>query len=236
MGRSFKDSLKALEADIQLANTIALGHRSELDGACIQMRLAYSPASQFCLFLLQWFDCKVAGALGLLEVLVYMAYADGKTSMYIKERRASIREFYEIIFPSLQIQRGITDFEEMKQKEICSLRYSTKGKLSEIELEREAECGICLEPNSKVVMPDCRHSLCLRCFQEWRSRSQSCPFCRSNLRRVNSDDLWVCVEKSDTVELPLILREDWKRLYRYIENLPIILPDPRFTPYGSHLR
>nr|GMD17389.1 E3 ubiquitin-protein ligase AIRP2 [Ipomoea batatas] len=219
----------------------ALGHRRELDGACIQMRLAYSPASQFCLFLLQWFDCKVAGALGLLEVLVYMAYADGKTSMYIKERRASIREFYEIIFPSLQIQRGITDFEEMKQKEICSLRYSTKGKLSEIELEREAlereaECGICLEPNSKVVMPDCRHSLCLRCFQEWRSRSQSCPFCRSNLRRVNSDDLWVCMEKSDTVELPLILREDWKRLYRYIENLPIILPDPRFTPYGSHLR
>nr|GMD04200.1 E3 ubiquitin-protein ligase AIRP2 [Ipomoea batatas] len=210
MGRSFKDSLKALEADIQLANTIALGHRRELDGACIQMRLAYSPSSQFCLFLLQWFDCKVAGALGLLEVLVYMAYADGKTSMYIKERRASIREFYEIIFPSLQIQRGITDFEEMKQKEICSLR--------------------------KVVMPDCRHSLCLRCFQEWRSRSQSCPFCRSNLRRVNSDDLWVCVEKSDTVELPLILREDWKRLYRYIENLPIILPDPRFTPYGSHLR
>ncbi|CAH9121040.1 unnamed protein product, partial [Cuscuta epithymum] len=94
MGRSFKDSLKSLEADIQLANTMALGYGREIDGACIQMRLSYSPAAQFCLFFIQWFDCKVAGALGLLQVLVYMAYADGKTSMYIKERRASIRDFY----------------------------------------------------------------------------------------------------------------------------------------------
>ncbi|RAL43313.1 hypothetical protein DM860_012454 [Cuscuta australis] len=239
MGRSFKDSIKALEADIQLANTMALGYRREVDGACIQMRLSYSPAAQFCLFLIQWFDCKVAGALGLLQVLVYMAYVDGKTSMYIKERRASIKEFYEIIFPSLQIQRGITDFEEIKQKEICSLRYSTKtkGKLSEVEMEREAECGICLEPNSKVVLPDCWHSLCLKCYQDWRSRSVSCPFCRSSLRRVNSGDLWVCVEKSDSVELPEILKEDWQRLYRYIEKLPVVIPEPQFNPYyRPHLR
>lgn len=237
MGRSFKDSIKALEADIQLANTIALGYRQEVDGACIQMRLSYSPAAQFCFFLIQWFDCKVAGALGLLQVLVYMAYVDGKTSMFIKERRASIKEFYEIIFPSLQIQRGITDFEEIKQKEICSLRYSTKGKLSEVEIEREAECGICLEPNGKVVLPDCRHSLCLKCYQDWRSRSVSCPFCRTSLTRVNSSDLWVCVEKSETVELSVVLKEDWQRLYRYIEELPIVAPEPQFNPYyRPHLR
>jgi len=43
----------------------------ESDGACLQMRLSYSPAAQFFLFLVQWTDCHLAGALGLLRVLIY---------------------------------------------------------------------------------------------------------------------------------------------------------------------
>ncbi|KAJ4725596.1 RING finger protein [Melia azedarach] len=243
MGKStFKDSLKALEADIQHANTLALDYPRETDGARLQMRLSYSPAAQFFLFLVQWTDCHVAGALGLLRILIYMTYADGKTTMSVYERKASIREFYGVIFPSLlQLQRGITDLEDRKQKDLCTLRYRKRdeldrGKSSEIDLEREEECGICLEMNSKVVLPNCSHSLCLKCYRDWRGRSQSCPFCRDSLRRVNSGDLWIYTDKCDIVDLSAILRENCKRLYNYIDKLPHIVPDSVIVPYDSHVR
>lgn len=242
MGKSFKDSLKALEADIQTANTLALGHPREYDGACLQMRLSYSPAANIFLFLVQWADCQLAGAFGLLRVLMYMTYADGKTTMSVHERKASIREFYAVIFPSLlQLQSGITDLEERKQKEICSKRYSRKhdsdkGKLSEADFEREEECGICMEMNSKVVLPNCSHSLCLKCYRDWRGRSQSCPFCRGSLKRVNSGDLWICTDVTDIVDLSVISRENLHRLFMYIEKLPLIVPDPMLVPYDSHIR
>ena len=44
------------------------------DGACLQMRLSYSPAAQFFLFLVQWSDCHFAGALGLLRILIYKVH------------------------------------------------------------------------------------------------------------------------------------------------------------------
>lgn len=101
----------------------------EYDGTCLQMRLSYSPAAHLFLFLVQWTDCYLAGALGLLRILIYkvickmlcnnflmfllkfamitwqralicdvylQAYADGKTTMSIHERKASIREFYGV--------------------------------------------------------------------------------------------------------------------------------------------
>ncbi|KAK9186337.1 hypothetical protein WN943_026701 [Citrus x changshan-huyou] len=243
MGKSsFKDSLKALEADIQHANTLALDYPRETDGARLQMRLSYSPAAQFFLFLVQWTDCHLAGALGLLRVLIYMTYADGKTTMSVHERKASIREFYGVIFPSLlQLQRGITDLEDRKQKDLCTLRYRKKdelerGKSSEIDLEREEECGICLEMNSRVVLPNCSHSLCLKCYRDWHGRSQSCPFCRDSLRRVDSSDLWIYTDKCDVVDLSTILRENCKRLFLYIDKLPLIILDSVIVPYDSHVR
>ncbi|KAH9661848.1 RING-type domain-containing protein [Citrus sinensis] len=225
MGKSsFKDSLKALEADIQHANTLALDYPRETDGARLQMRLSYSPAAQFFLFLVQWTDCHLAGALGLLRVLIYMTYADGKTTMSVHERKASIREFYD-----------------RKQKDLCTLRYRKKdelerGKSSEIDLEREEECGICLEMNSRVVLPNCSHSLCLKCYRDWHGRSQSCPFCRDSLRRVDSSDLWIYTDKCDVVDLSTILRENCKRVFLYIDKLPLIIPDSVIVPYDSHVR
>ncbi|XP_010443631.1 PREDICTED: uncharacterized protein LOC104726459 [Camelina sativa] len=243
---SFKESLKALEADIQHANTLALDHPREKDGARVQMRLSYSPAAHFFLFLVQWTDCHLAGALGLLRVLIYMTYADGKTTMSVYERKASIREFYAVIFPSLlQLQRGITDLEDRKQKEVCSTRYrkkdeSEKCELSKIEVEREEECGICLEMNSicMVVLPNCTHSLCIKCYRDWRGRSQSCPFCRDSLKRVDSGDLWMFLDQTDTVNLTAITRENQKRLFDYIEKLPLVVPDQMYasSPHDCHLR
>lgn len=48
----------------------------EYDGACLQMRMSYSPAAHFFLFLVQWTDCHLAGALGLLRILIYKVKKD----------------------------------------------------------------------------------------------------------------------------------------------------------------
>ncbi|KAM7259431.1 hypothetical protein ACFE04_015172 [Oxalis oulophora] len=238
---SFKESLKALEADIQHANTLALDYPREKDGALIQMRLSYSPSAQLFLFLVRWTDCNLASALGFLRILIYATYPDGKTTMSVYERKASIKQFYGVIFPSLcLLQRGVTDLEHRKQKEMCASKYRRKdeldkGKLSEIDIEREEECGICLETNNKFALPNCGHTLCLKCYEDWRERSQSCPFCRDSLKKVNAHDLWVYPEKRDVVDLSFILRENCKRLFMYIEKLPLVLPDTAVHPYNSHI-
>ncbi|PRQ35203.1 putative Zinc finger, RING/FYVE/PHD-type [Rosa chinensis] len=60
--------------------------------------------------------------------------------------------------------------EDRKQKEVCTVRFRRKdemerGKLSEIDMEREEECGICMEVNNKVVFLNCSHSLRLKCLR-----------------------------------------------------------------------
>ncbi|CAN0910695.1 E3 ubiquitin-protein ligase AIRP2 [Linum grandiflorum] len=233
---SFKDSLKALEADIQHANTLALDYPRENDGARMQMRLSYSPAAQFFMFLVQWTDCHLAGAFGLLRILIYMTYDDGKTTMSVYERRASLKEFYGVIFPSLlQLQRGITELEDRKQIEVCCSKYTRdelherRGEMSRIDAEREEECGICMEMNPKFVLPDCNHSMCLKCFRDWRGRSELCPFCRDSLKRTNSGDLWIYTDSSEIVDLPFISRENCRRLFMYIDKLPLIVPDHLYS-------
>lgn len=69
-----------------------------------------------------------------------------------------------------------------------------------------------------------------------RERSQSCPFCRDSLKRVNSGDLWVFTEKSDIIDLSTILKEDRKRLFMYIDKLPLVDPEHVYIHYDSHLR
>lgn len=78
-----------------------------------------------------------------------------------------------VIFPSLlQLQKGITDVEDKKQKAVCFERYRRRDdeerrQLSDIDIEREDECGICMEMNSKIVLPNCSHAMCMKCFREW---------------------------------------------------------------------
>lgn len=42
-------------------------------------------------------------------------------------------------------------------------------KLSDVDLEREDECGICLEPCTKIVLPNCYHAMCINCYHDWYS-------------------------------------------------------------------
>ncbi|XP_030467903.2 E3 ubiquitin-protein ligase AIRP2-like isoform X1 [Syzygium oleosum] len=242
MRKSFKDSLKGLEADIQHANTLASDFPRDYDGASLQMRLSYSPAAHFFLFLVQWADCHFAGALGLLRILIYKVYVDGTTTMSTHERKASMREFYAVIYPSLlQLQKGVTDTEDRRQKTVCMERYRRREEeehrqYADIEFEKEDECGICMEMNSKIVLPNCSHAMCLKCYREWRMRSQSCPFCRNNLKRVNSGDLWIFMDSRDVVDVATVTRENLRRLFMYIDKLPLVVPDNLFETYDSHLR
>ncbi|KAL6992590.1 E3 ubiquitin-protein ligase airp2 [Sarracenia purpurea var. burkii] len=241
IGKSFKDSLKVLEADIQHANTLASDFPREYDGACLQMRMSYSPAAHLFLFLVQWTDCHLAGALGLLRILIYKVYCDGTTTMSTHERKASIREFYAVIYPSiLQLQRGVTDTDDKRQKAVCMERYRRRDdeehkQCSDIDIEREEECGICMEMNNKIVLPNCCHAMCLKCYRDWCTRSQSCPFCRDSLKRVNSDDLWVFMDSRDVVDMATLTRENLRRLFMHIDKLPLVVPDSLYDPFDSHL-
>uniref|UniRef100_M1C393 Zinc finger, RING-type n=1 Tax=Solanum tuberosum TaxID=4113 RepID=M1C393_SOLTU len=70
-----------------------------------------------------------------------------------------------------------------------------------------------------------------------RSRSQSCPFCRDSLKRVSSGDLWVYMDSKDAVDMTTITKENLRRLFMYIEKLPLIVPDNVFDTYDdTHLR
>jgi len=71
-----------------------------------------------------------------------------------------------------------------------------------------------------------------------RGRSQSCPFCRDSLKRVDSGDLWMFLDQNDTVNLTAIARENQKRLFMYIEKLPLVVPDQVYasSPYDFHVR
>ncbi|KAI3830008.1 hypothetical protein L1987_04140 [Smallanthus sonchifolius] len=228
MAKRYKDSLKALEADIQHANTLALNSIKDDDGSYLQLRLYFSPAADLFSHLFPWADCRIAGSLGLIRVFIYKIHADGKTTMHVHERKASMRQFYGFVFPSImQLQSGITDLEERKQKEIWLTSYSRKNKpenekLSDADVEREAECGICMETNSKVVLPNCNHSLCLKCYRDWHERSRSCPFCRESLKGVKLTNLWIYIEESDIIDVAIILKENTERLFMYIEKLPLV--------------
>nr|XP_009384485.1 PREDICTED: E3 ubiquitin-protein ligase RNF8-B [Musa acuminata subsp. malaccensis] len=242
MRKSFKDSLKVLEADIQHANSLASDFPTDYDGACLQMRVSYCPAAHLFLFLVQWTDCSLAGALGLLRIMIYKVHADGSTTMSTHERKASIKEFYAVIFPSLlQLKKGITDMENKRQKAVCMERYRRRDEderkqFSETDDEREEECGICMEMNSKIVLPKCNHAMCMKCYREWNSRSRSCPFCRNSLTRVNSGDLWMFIDNRDVVDMAMVTRENIRRLIMYIKKLPEIVSETVSDPYDSHLR
>ena len=72
-------------------------------------------------------------------------------------------------------------------------------------------------------------SSCCGCFR--RTRSQSCPFCRDSLKRVNSGDLWIYTSSNEIIDLSSITKQNLKRLFMYIDKLPLIVPDPVFVPY-----
>ncbi|XP_008797254.1 E3 ubiquitin-protein ligase AIRP2-like isoform X2 [Phoenix dactylifera] len=242
---SFRGSLKALEADIHHANTLADTIQRAYGGACLQMKLSYSPLAPFFLFLIQWIDCSCSYSLpsylGLLHILVYKVYADGQTTISTYERRASLRQFYAVIYPSLQqLESYLVEKDESEERGRCKeimgrKRMEEWRKLSDRDMEREDECGICLEICTKMVLPNCNHAMCINCYRDWHTRSQSCPFCRGSLKRVRSRDLWVLTSNGDVVDTVTLEKENVAHFYRYIDSLPLTVPDSLFLFYYDYL-
>ncbi|KAJ8758897.1 hypothetical protein K2173_002676 [Erythroxylum novogranatense] len=240
---SYQDSLKVLEADIQHANALAATIPRGKDGARLQMKLVYNDWAPFVLFLLQRIDCScmcLLPRLNLFHILVYEAYTDGRPRLSTYGRKATIRDFYGVILPSLKrLYSNLEELEEVKEG-YSGVKFGKRGlegdnRMSNVDLERESECGICLEPCTKIVLPNCCHAMCIKCYRNWNTKSESCPFCRGSLKRVNSEDLWVLTCDNDVVDTKTISREDLLGFYLYINSLPKDYPDALFLVYYEYL-
>ncbi|KAJ4974720.1 hypothetical protein NE237_007894 [Protea cynaroides] len=237
---SYKESIKALEADIQHANSLAASIPRAKGGACLHMKLVYSPLTPLFLFLLQWMDlsctCVLQRYLDFFHIVVYKVYADGRPNISSHGRKATIGQFYAVILPSLQLLNG-NSYERSCSMDIFGRkkRVEEKRKFSDMDLEREDECGICMEPCTKMLLPTCCHAMCINCYHDWNTRSVSCPFCRGSIKRVKSGDLWVLTSKSDMVDRETVAKEDLLRFYLYINKLPKDIPDVLFLVYYEYL-
>ncbi|GKV43510.1 hypothetical protein SLE2022_378900 [Rubroshorea leprosula] len=237
---SYQDSLKVLEADILHANALAASIPRAKGGAHLQMKLVYNHLAPLFLFLLQWMDCSCAcllpGYLSLFHILVYKVHADGRSNLSRHGRKATIREFYGVILPSLQrLHSNMGELDDDKAESSNKKRIKLDSRFSDTELEREDECGICLEPCTKMVLPNCCHAMCIRCYRNWNTKSESCPFCRGSIKRVNSEDLWVLTCNDDVVDHKTVSKEDLLRFYLYINSLPKDYPDALFLVYYEYL-
>ncbi|KAJ4973885.1 hypothetical protein NE237_007059 [Protea cynaroides] len=238
---SYRESIKALEADIQHANSLAAALPRDHGGGCLQMRLSYSPFAPFLVFLIEWMDCSCTDTLpsylGLLHIIIYKVYLDGRTSISSKERKANIKEFYAVLYPALrQLEVELTELEDKNEraehlKMLRRKRVEEMKKLSNKDSEREDECGICMEACNKTVLPNCGHSMCISCFRDWNLRSQSCPFCRGSLTRVDSNDLWVLTGNDDVVDTATLAKENLRHFYLYIDHLQLVMPETLFFVY-----
>ncbi|PON91432.1 Cdk-activating kinase assembly factor [Trema orientale] len=243
---SGEESLKVLEADIQHANALAASIPRAKGGACLQMKLVYNNWAPLFLFLLQWLDCSctclLPRYLNFFHIIVYKVYTDGRPKVSAHGRKASIRDFYAVILPYLQrLHADLGDLDDAKMGHL-SIEISGKKKrikaeagLTNVDMEREDECGICLEPCTKMVLPNCCHAMCIKCYRNWNTKSESCPFCRGNIKRVNSEDLWVLTCNDDVVDNETVSQEELLRFYLYINSLPKVHPDALFLVYYEYL-
>ncbi|GFZ00021.1 RING/U-box superfamily protein [Actinidia rufa] len=175
---SYRESIKALEADIQHANTLAAALPRDSDGDCIQMKLSYSPFAPF-----------------LLPRKRSNGGEPVSTSMPVPPPEAAIfpiifnalnpstnplsKHSLTIIYPSLkQLEGFFTEVaEDHDAKTGCYESMSRNGteektNSSSKDLERENECGICMENCTKMVLPNCGHSMCNSCFHDCLKRGR----------------------------------------------------------------
>lgn len=169
--------------------------------------------------------------------------ADGRWNRSRYGRKATIREFYGVILPSLErLHINFADLPDESlwypnPKAITKKQYDIEGSryMNSIDLEREDECGICLEPCTKMVLPNCCHAMCIKCYRNWNTKSESCPFCRGSIKRVNSEDLWVLTCDEDVVDPETVTKEDLLRFYLHINSLPKDYPEAAFLVYNEYL-
>ncbi|XP_059304084.1 E3 ubiquitin-protein ligase AIRP2-like isoform X2 [Lycium ferocissimum] len=141
------------------------------------MKLAYNNLAPILLFLLQWMDfsctCLLPSYLNLFHIVVYKVSPNSKKKIPSDGRKASIREFYAVLLPYLQRLHDSSSEQDSRQDEPQVSEKIPGKKVQEqkhfdADLEKENECGICLEPSTKVVLPNCCHAMCINCYRDWQ--------------------------------------------------------------------
>lgn len=81
--------------------------------------------------------------------------------------------FAAVIYPWLR-QLGdelIIELESNKKGQCTEIlsrkRVEDRKMVSDKDLEKDNECGICMENCTKMVLPNCGHALCISCFHDW---------------------------------------------------------------------
>ncbi|KAJ6999791.1 hypothetical protein NC653_010516 [Populus alba x Populus x berolinensis] len=130
----------------------------------------------------------------------------------------------------------------------CKKLIMIPGSLTWLMLDQEIDSAIpgllafgCKKPchsshSNKLFNVACLAFSFAALMYDRRSRSQSCPFCRDSLKRVNSGDLWVFTDSRDIVDMATVTRDNLRRLFMYVDKLPLIIPDNLFDTYDSHVR
>lgn len=78
-----------------------------------------------------------------------------------------------VIYPSLRQLEGefieLEDDTMTSQSTEVSTRKRVEGrrKPSDNDLERDEECGICMENCTRMLLPGCGHAMCHSCFHDW---------------------------------------------------------------------
>ncbi|KAL2510312.1 RING/U-box superfamily protein [Forsythia ovata] len=242
--RSCSETLRVLETDIKHANAMAAAIPNAKNGTRVQMKLVYNQSARIFLFLLRWIDCSCTcfflKYLNLFYILIHKVHTDGRPTISTRGKKATVQDFYAIIYPSLQhlhydfVELHSTEDENIGSKSNAKMRLGGGG-LTNLGTERDDECRICLQPCTKVVLPDCCHAMCMKCFNAWSIRSVYCPFCRDDLTGVELEDLWVLTSKDDVVDHNTASREELLNFYLYIKSLPKDSPDPSFIMHYEHL-
>ncbi|RRT48681.1 hypothetical protein B296_00028826 [Ensete ventricosum] len=211
MRKSFKDSLKVLEADIQHANTLYFIHLQDLPYRAVR---AGPLADRYAGRLLP-------GGTAKIDCQQSISAVGGRFWPVLAERgrnlvppRATlpwvpyaIRRLWGIPSP----RAGRTSPTQGKGTRLL-MDYTKMNSVPDTISYRD-ELGICRN-----------------------SRSQSCPFCRDSLKRVDSGDLWVYVDHRDVVDMAVLTRDNIRRLIMYIKKLPVVVPESVIDAYDSHVR
>lgn len=77
------------------------------------------------------------------------------------------------ILPSLKrlhldlVEHEYPMFSGSKEESSSTKKPENKTGLKNLDLERENECGICLESCTKIVLPNCCHAMCINCYRDW---------------------------------------------------------------------
>ncbi|KAL6639097.1 hypothetical protein ACP70R_022827 [Stipagrostis hirtigluma subsp. patula] len=145
------------------------------------------------------------GPLKALEADIHHAnamvdvYADGDSSVSTYERRASLREFYAIIYPILQQLQSSLIERDLKGKGRCKDIVSRKRmedwrKICNKDVEREDECGICLETCTKMVLPNCSHAMCIKCYRDCSIKDQNLAHSAEGASKEFAQETFGCLQ------------------------------------------